>query len=320
MIIGVGGAIGSGKDTIARCLVMERGFAIHRCSDALKREVTTTLSETMAAYAREHFGSGLVERDGVDALVSRLLHDERTPVTRALLQEWGTDLRRAEDADYWVRHLAQTLADRNMFESVVIPDVRFENEARLVRTLRGHLVRVHRPVNPLRPSSHVSELALARWGDWDHTFVNDGTIEDLEREVLQWVDGLSASDAIVPIAATRRASVARRANDAPRGAGLRHPRRDPRAPVGAGPLSTLAPAGFHAARRAGIPDAGSMITRAALARTLWRCREEAWRAVYRSGVVMPFTAVDRETRAMYLDMATRLLGRYHMTRKARKQC
>lgn len=193
MILGLAGATGSGKDTIARCLVTERGFTIHRFSDALKREVATTLSGTLDAYVREHFGAGLVEREGVDALVSRLLHHERTPVTRALLQEWGTDLRRAEDADYWVRHLTATLVDRNLFVPIAIPDVRFENEARLVRTLRGHLVRVHRPVNPSRPSSHISEMALARWGDWDHTFVNDGTIEDLEREVLQWLDGLPTS-------------------------------------------------------------------------------------------------------------------------------
>lgn len=191
MIVGISGAIGVGKDVVASWLAHERGFTILRFSDALKREVASTLSSTMEAYVREHFGNDETERVGVESLIHRVLHEDRTSVTRALMQEWGTDLRRSEDQDYWVRTLADRLADLSPFVSVVIPDVRFENEARLIRTVRGRLIRVTRPNNPSGPSAHISEAELARWTDWDREFVNAGTMEVLEREVAEWLDGLS---------------------------------------------------------------------------------------------------------------------------------
>lgn len=73
----------------------------------------------------------------------------------------------------------------------IIPDTRFENEAKAIRDRNGILIRINRIKDPREdmigtdlstwkaPSSHPSETALDKWKDWDYIIKNDGTLEDL---------------------------------------------------------------------------------------------------------------------------------------------
>jgi hypothetical protein len=82
-----------------------------------------------------------------------------------LLQWWGTEYRRAQDPDYWVKKVQEKIYD---FHGVVlIADVRFQNEFSFIKEIGGALVNVSRLnadgspfVSPDRDPNHISENTL----------------------------------------------------------------------------------------------------------------------------------------------------------------
>lgn len=162
VLIGLSGKKYSGKDEIARTIAEQIkpktcykvGFA-----DALKAEVAKSLGITIP-YLNEH-------KDNF----------------RLILQGFGTDYKRKlVSDDYWIHKLLVTLnlIDDSTNPVVVVNDVRFLNEAKLIQSLGGFLIRVERPV--LDKDSHVSETELD--GEkFDFTITNNSSIEELEFSV-----------------------------------------------------------------------------------------------------------------------------------------
>ncbi len=101
---------------------------------------------------------------------------------RQTLQLWGTEYRRRQDPDYWVKRLEEKLVG---LEKVVIDDVRFLNEVEMVQRLGGRVIRIDRP-GP-NESTHASENELNDFDGWDGVIVNDGTLEDLAEKVREVV-------------------------------------------------------------------------------------------------------------------------------------
>lgn len=97
---------------------------------------------------------------------------------RQLLQLWGTEYRRKQDPDYWVKRLEKKLRG---LERVVIDDVRFPNEVEMVQRLGGRVIRIDRP-GPAE-STHASEIELDSFDGWDDVIVNDGTLRELDEKV-----------------------------------------------------------------------------------------------------------------------------------------
>ena len=64
---------------------------------------------------------------------------------REVLQLWGTEVRRAHDEDYWVNKLRPVILEyhrENPEDVIVITDVRFHNEVKLMLQLNGLLVKI----------------------------------------------------------------------------------------------------------------------------------------------------------------------------------
>lgn len=190
VILALSGHTGVGKDVIARYLIAKHAFIRVGFSDALKHEVATKLRRTLEAHIQQTFSWGLIEQLGMDRLVHRVVWERRTPVTRALLQEFGSEVRRADERDYWVRRTAEKVNDLPPSANVVLPDCRFENECRMVRALNGYLLKITRP--GYFGDSHMSETSLNAWTDFDVVLVNNGTVEDLEDKVERWLTSVKA--------------------------------------------------------------------------------------------------------------------------------
>jgi hypothetical protein len=150
-IIGISGKIGVGKTTIAQNIALSReGWQISAFADLLKEEV-----------ARQyHFDLRLAYSDkGKETLIK--LPDGPSKTVRELLQYYGTEVVRAKDQNYWVRGMEQHLAiARHKIDGLVIDDVRFPNEAGLIRRWRGLLVRIEPYPGYQTVSDHASETAL----------------------------------------------------------------------------------------------------------------------------------------------------------------
>tara|TARA_B100001057_G_scaffold64039_3_gene57600 strand:+ start:15945 stop:16556 length:612 start_codon:yes stop_codon:yes gene_type:complete len=197
MIIGICGLIGCGKGTVGDILVENHGFTKLSFADKLKDGVATVFNWDRA----------MLEGDTVESREWRETQDDfwtketgRTITPRLVLQEFGTDcMRNGFDNGIWVSLVKQELV-RYPNKNFVIPDVRFPNEANMIKSIHGEVWRVRRGQDPVwmrmyqdigvEPKDvHESEWRWAKV-DFNHVIYNDLGIEELRSQVK----GLLASN------------------------------------------------------------------------------------------------------------------------------
>ena len=95
------GAPGSGKSSIADALGVRMSFA-----DGVKREVANVLGPITQDQIGRTMGVPPefwpTAQKNADAIFEDMHNPAIKDVYRELLQLWGTELRRAQDVDYWV--------------------------------------------------------------------------------------------------------------------------------------------------------------------------------------------------------------------------
>ena len=170
MILGLTGRKRSGKSTVARLLVERHGFRELSFAARLKRMAadvnpmvhyidTLNLSDT----DRELLANGVTPGPVylLDAL--RVLGEGRAkdelPEVRRFYQRLGTEgVRGNLGEDTWVNIAEREIRAAGYARRLVFPDVRFDNEARLIRWFGGTVVEVQRPAAiPDTVDNHRSE-------------------------------------------------------------------------------------------------------------------------------------------------------------------
>lgn len=169
-IIAISGHAQNGKDTVAgfmKALLEERGETV----------LIAHYADLVKYVCRTFFNwNGVKDEYG-----------------RHILQYVGTDIIRAQKPDYWVNFVLDML---NFFgdnwDYVLIPDSRFPNEIDGLRDAGFDVthLRVIRTnfVSPLTPEQqkHPSETALDNVNP-DGKIINDGSLDDLEHHVAQYI-------------------------------------------------------------------------------------------------------------------------------------
>ncbi len=190
MIIGICGLIGSGKDTIADHLVKDHNFVKISFADKLKDTVATLFDWDRTLLDGKTEQSRLW-REQEDPFWSKELKKKVTP--RYVLQVFGTECMRDGFYDgIWVSMLKKKVTE-NPDINWVIPDVRFENEVKVLNEIGGEVWWVKRGQLPMwfrmyqdigqKPTDvHPSEWQWAR-SKFDKVFENDGTINALKNQV-----------------------------------------------------------------------------------------------------------------------------------------
>lgn len=190
MIIGICGLIGSGKDTIADYLVQKHSFKKLSFADKLKDSVGA-----MFDWDRQLLDGKTDEsrawREKEDEFWSKEMGQPITP--RLVLQKFGTECMRDGFYDgIWVSLAKKKLLD-NPDTKWIIPDVRFENEANMIKEIGGEVWWVKRGQLPMwfrmyqdigqKPKDiHASEWAWANTR-FDRVFENNSTIDALRSQV-----------------------------------------------------------------------------------------------------------------------------------------
>src|SRR5215467_14474429 len=130
VILGLSGAKGSGKDTVAAYLVKEHGFERKAFADPLKKSVAALFDIPFASI--DQFKNNDAMLVTIEHRSNPSLH--QTDMTfRTLLQRYGTEAHRdVFGEDFWLDY---TLPVRGYYpgRAIVVTDVRFENEANRVR-------------------------------------------------------------------------------------------------------------------------------------------------------------------------------------------
>ena len=149
-LVGITGHAGSGKDSVGKFLVDTYGYTRFGYADAVKK-----VSLLIDPYVGDHVDrlSDKVSVHGMDFCKRAF------PEVRRILQEVGNGVRQV-DPYIWLRPLDRLI--ESDVESIVVTDVRYENEAEQIARHGGVLLRLSRPgyvlAGPL--GQHISEQPL----------------------------------------------------------------------------------------------------------------------------------------------------------------
>ena len=183
MIIGLAGYAQSGKDTVANILIEHYGYTRVAFADKV-RDLLFEMDPGIGVKGPD----GQWHTVGLQNIVEVSGWDEakQHKDVRALLQNLGVGARKVFGENFWVK---QALREFSPEEKIVITDVRFPNEAEMVKRLNGQMWRVIRP-GVTAVNSHISENALDDY-EFDFDIYNDSTITALNMDIEILMEDLS---------------------------------------------------------------------------------------------------------------------------------
>lgn len=220
----VSGRLAGGKDTVAEAVMRSIG-----CDDAVRVSFATALRAEVDALIDGVRREGPLEavrtvariggvnedraRQTADLICKALEADPgvhsyiRTREIRLALQEWGTDVRRAADDEYWVKQAMRQVVE-NLAEQrpVYVTDARFPNEVAAARNLGFLAVRleVDLPIRAARlkardgldidpaAENHPSERELEEYTGFDLWVDNSGALETTVAHVVEALQAVPA--------------------------------------------------------------------------------------------------------------------------------
>lgn len=166
-VVGLSGKIGCGKSTLANMLVemFPVGMAVKTAyGDLLKHEAARAIGFPVEWCYDQ------TKKANMHVACAHFPGTPRKVMSvRELLQWYGTDYRRKQDPEYWTNAMRKYLRKMaNVTEYIIIDDVRFPNEAELVREFGGLLYRIepHDRWQPGPHAGHASETALDDYPHW----------------------------------------------------------------------------------------------------------------------------------------------------------
>lgn len=174
-IFGICGFAGSGKDTVAEYMEMNHGFLTVSFADRLK-EIAAELTGDNVYNFYDRDEKEEVYREGFFKGLTR----------REVLIRFGVCMRKEFGEDIWFRLATDDFDLRRSLElsgapGYVVPDVRYENEAKGLIRKGGTIIRVVRPgySNDL-PGTTLKDNELdSKWVSIE--IVNNGTLDQLEK-------------------------------------------------------------------------------------------------------------------------------------------
>jgi len=120
--------------------------------------------------------------------------NDKTPITRSLLQIVGTDIiKKRVDDNYWVKQVKDRCIASND-DIIIVTDCRFPNEITemICDEYETVVIRINRDINTQELiASHDSETALNDWKEFDFIVENNGSLEDLKASATSVVDYLT---------------------------------------------------------------------------------------------------------------------------------
>lgn len=205
ILLGLAGAAGSGKDSVADYLVQRYGFVKFSFSDMLYAEVAAAFGLPDESLLRDRETKELatpllaMENCADDEFVDMVRgmfapedHTVRTPYSpRWVLQVWGTEFRRAANPNYWIAQAEQWLVrvheitryPEHRCQLFVNTSVRFPNEHQWIKELEGNVWHLRRDA-AAPVAGHVSETPLPVL-DGEREIFNNYTLDYLYKGVDQ---------------------------------------------------------------------------------------------------------------------------------------
>ena len=191
-LIGICGPAGSGKDTLADGIAAMDIYFKYAFADPIKAAINIMFG----------FGPAHWENRGWKEEVLPWIGVSPRTLAQSLGTEWGRDM---VDQELWLKIAQQKFAKidgtarmehgRILGLGMIIPDVRFDNEAQWIKDAGGLLLKIDRPSMEISESSHATEAGVDP-ALIDAVIVNDGPPSVMvmaARKVLWESSGVSAA-------------------------------------------------------------------------------------------------------------------------------
>ena len=168
MLIGISGKAGAGKDTLGKYLCDEYRCLHYYFAKPLKEGAKVMFALTDDQIANKEVP---IEPWGISP--------------RKIWQLLGTEVGRGIDPAIWIKN-AEMFVKSVPGRTVVITDVRFDNEAIFIRNRGGAVINIERDSKDIAENKHSSEGGLSP-DNIDLTIKNNGTIADMCNEVTYYI-------------------------------------------------------------------------------------------------------------------------------------
>ena len=167
-LIGISGKAGAGKDTLGKYLCDE-----YRCMHYYFAKPLKEGAKIMFGLSDEQIENKekVIEPWGISP--------------RKIYQLLGTEVGRGIDVNIWVKN-AEMFVKSVAGHTVVITDVRFDNEAHWIHSRGGAVINIVRDQKDIYENKHSSEGGL-KPDNIDLTIHNNGTIADMCNEVTYMI-------------------------------------------------------------------------------------------------------------------------------------
>jgi len=178
-LIGLIGAAGAGKSTVANIIERDYGFSKIRFAGGIKSMLRALLYEAGVDHGRIHeMIDGSLKETACDELAGK----SPRYCLQTLGTEWGRDFM---SKNFWVdltMHSVDNLLA--ISKSVVIDDVRFPNEVKAVKDSGGRIFRVMRDQDAIPEAGHKSEGQIL---EFDACILNNGSVSGLEDQIAHLI-------------------------------------------------------------------------------------------------------------------------------------
>lgn len=173
-IIGITGNMRHGKDTLGLYYINNHNYSKLSFAGPLKdacKEIFDLSDNQLHGDEKENIDDywGVTPRQILQYVGTELFREQMS----ALIPDIGKDI--------WIKVMDKKIKKvlNGGAKGIVITDVRFENEAKLVKSLGGIVIKVVRPSMTIGGSHSSEKLSF----DVDYTIINDGSIQYLHDQL-----------------------------------------------------------------------------------------------------------------------------------------
>lgn len=154
-LIGITGRLGSGKDTLCTELLKIKPGIRRAWADPLKEAAIAMFG----GDRRQWFGSQADKAEIMPYWADKLGPDWSSG--RKIAQRFGTEVMRSTvHPDFWIM-VFENFYQAHKHELIIVPDVRFDNEAQFILDNKGVVIRTINTNQPAAEDTHVSEAGVS---------------------------------------------------------------------------------------------------------------------------------------------------------------
>lgn len=178
MLIGISGKIGAGKDTLAAMILR---LLVDKYPNICQKSFAYNVKLMVSILTNTSIEDNLTQEG------KNIYLPEWGYTLGELQQKLGTEcIRDKLHTNAWILSLLSNYTEN---DSYVISDVRFKNEADYIKSKNGILIRINGDPSNIRANSkrnlnHISETDLDNYPNFDHIIENNGTLDDLEKSLI----------------------------------------------------------------------------------------------------------------------------------------